>query len=174
LRLSSRAYLLDYRIGFRTDGEGKRKLKCDQVKSKRIKYREQKMLVLSRYCDESVCIGDDIVITVVDVRNDRVRLGIKAPPNVSVHRQEVYDAITREKNNASGNNHNEQIVNSAGNGRSVHGRISGHAGTQNAANRQKTRKAPLEEKLSERRGKALPVEIETHNISLGGMAGIMD
>ena len=55
------------------------------------------MLVLSRYRDESIYIGDDIVVTVVDVRGDRVRLGIQAPPNVSVHRQEIYDAIMREK-----------------------------------------------------------------------------
>ena len=55
------------------------------------------MLVLSRYCDESIYIGDDIIITVVDIRGDRVRLGIQAPPNVSVHRQEIYEAIAREK-----------------------------------------------------------------------------
>ncbi|MGL4941957.1 MAG: carbon storage regulator CsrA [Thermoguttaceae bacterium] len=55
------------------------------------------MLVLSRYRDESIVIGDDVVITVVDVRGDRVRLGIDAPSHVSVHRREVYDAIAREK-----------------------------------------------------------------------------
>lgn len=55
------------------------------------------MLVLSRYRDESIVIGDDVVITVVDVRGDRVRLGIDAPSQVSVHRREVYDAIAREK-----------------------------------------------------------------------------
>ena len=51
------------------------------------------MLVLSRYRDESIYIGDDIVITVVDIRGDRVRIGVQAPPDVTVHRQEVYDAI---------------------------------------------------------------------------------
>lgn len=55
------------------------------------------MLVLSRYRDESIVIGDDVVITVVDVRGDRVRLGIEAPSNVTVHRREVYEAIAREK-----------------------------------------------------------------------------
>lgn len=55
------------------------------------------MLVLSRYCDESIYIGDDIIITVVDIRGDRVRLGIQAPASVSVHRQEIYEAIAREK-----------------------------------------------------------------------------
>jgi carbon storage regulator len=55
------------------------------------------MLVLSRYRDESIYIGDDIVLTVVDVRGDRVRLGVQAPSEVSIHRQEVYEAIQREK-----------------------------------------------------------------------------
>jgi carbon storage regulator len=51
------------------------------------------MLVLSRYRDESIFVGDDIVITVVDIRGDRVRIGVQAPSDVTVHRQEVYDAI---------------------------------------------------------------------------------
>jgi len=55
------------------------------------------MLVLSRYRDESIYIGDDIVITVVDIRGDRVRVGVQAPSDVSVHRQEVYEAIKNEK-----------------------------------------------------------------------------
>ena len=60
-------------------------------------FKELKMLVLSRYRDESIYIGDDIVITVVDIRGDRVRIGVQAPPNVSVHRQEVYEAIKNEQ-----------------------------------------------------------------------------
>jgi len=59
------------------------------------------MLVLSRHRDESIIIGDDIVITVVDIRGDKVRLGIAAPIEISVHRQEVYDAIQRENRQAS-------------------------------------------------------------------------
>ncbi len=55
------------------------------------------MLVLSRYCDESIYIGDDVIVTIVDIRGDRVRLGIQAPPHVRVHRQEIYDAIAREQ-----------------------------------------------------------------------------
>ena len=55
------------------------------------------MLVLSRQRDESIVIGDNIVITVVDIRGDKVRLGIDAPKEVPVHRQEVYDAIQRER-----------------------------------------------------------------------------
>ena len=53
------------------------------------------MLVLSRYRDESIYIGDDIVITVVDIRGDRIRIGVEAPSNISVHRQEVYEAIKK-------------------------------------------------------------------------------
>ena len=55
------------------------------------------MLVLSRQKDESIIIGDDVEITIVDVRGDKVRLGITAPKSISVHRREVYDAIKREK-----------------------------------------------------------------------------
>ena len=55
------------------------------------------MLVLSRQRDEMIMIGDDIEITVVDIRGEKVRLGINAPPHIPVHRKEVYDAIKREK-----------------------------------------------------------------------------
>ena len=55
------------------------------------------MLVLSRQKDESIVIGDDVEITIVDIRGDKVRLGITAPRSISVHRREVYDAIQREK-----------------------------------------------------------------------------
>ncbi|MDH3583492.1 MAG: carbon storage regulator CsrA [Phycisphaerae bacterium] len=60
------------------------------------------MLVLSRQRDETIMIGDDIEITVVDIRGDKVRLGINAPTTVPVHRKEVYDAIKRENQAASG------------------------------------------------------------------------
>ena len=59
------------------------------------------MLVLSRHRDESIMIGDEIVITVVDIRGDKVRLGIDAPQDVPVHRQEVYEAIQREREKSS-------------------------------------------------------------------------
>jgi carbon storage regulator len=55
------------------------------------------MLVLSRQRDESIMIGDDVEITIVDVRGDKVRLGITAPKSIPVHRREIYDAIQREK-----------------------------------------------------------------------------
>ena len=56
------------------------------------------MLVLSRKKNESIVINNDITITVVEIRGDKVRLGIVAPKDVPVHRQEVYEAIhgTRE------------------------------------------------------------------------------
>ncbi len=59
------------------------------------------MLVLSRLRDESIVIGDNVVITVVDVRGDKVKLGINAPKEIPVHRQEVYDAIRKENEQAS-------------------------------------------------------------------------
>jgi carbon storage regulator len=59
------------------------------------------MLVLSRQRDETIMIGDDIEITVVDIRGDKVRLGISAPASVPVHRKEVYDAIKRENRDSA-------------------------------------------------------------------------
>ncbi len=59
------------------------------------------MLVLSRQRDETIMIGDDIEITVVDIRGDKVRLGITAPSTIPVHRKEVYEAIQRENREAS-------------------------------------------------------------------------
>jgi carbon storage regulator len=53
------------------------------------------MLVLSRKKNESIVINDDIRIVVVEIRGDKVRLGIEAPAEVPVHRREVYDAIKR-------------------------------------------------------------------------------
>ena len=55
------------------------------------------MLVLSRQKDEYIMIGDEVEITIVDVRGDKVRLGITAPKHIPVHRREIYDAIQREK-----------------------------------------------------------------------------
>ncbi len=55
------------------------------------------MLVLSRQRDESIMIGDDIVVTVVEIRGDKIRLGIQAPAEVPVHREEIYNAIQQEK-----------------------------------------------------------------------------
>ena len=59
------------------------------------------MLVLSRQRNETIMIGDDVEITVVDIRGDKVRLGITAPRQIQVHRKEVYDAIKRENQRAA-------------------------------------------------------------------------
>jgi carbon storage regulator len=59
------------------------------------------MLVLSRQRDESIIIGDNVVVTIVDIRGDKVRLGIQAPQEIPVHRREVYEAIQRENLQAS-------------------------------------------------------------------------
>mgnify|MGYP002526369792 FL=1 len=55
------------------------------------------MLVLSRKKDESIVINDNIIVTVVDIRGDKVRLGFDAPKDVPTHRREVYDAIKRSE-----------------------------------------------------------------------------
>ena len=57
------------------------------------------MLVLSRKKNESSVINDDITITVIEIRGDKVRLGVEAPKEVPVHRREVFDAIHREGGN---------------------------------------------------------------------------
>jgi len=64
------------------------------------------MLVLSRQKDESIMIGDEVEVTIVDVRGDKVRLGITAPRSIPVHRREVYEAIQREKKQKT--SHSEQ------------------------------------------------------------------
>jgi carbon storage regulator len=109
------------------------------------------MLVLSRYRDESIYIGDNVIVTIVDIRGDRVRLGIQAPSDVSVHRQEIYDAIAREKHEISNTNHSEQTELSP---------------------KPKKYTAPLEKKLEARKSKGLPVEIDHSTVSFG--SGIAD
>jgi carbon storage regulator len=59
------------------------------------------MLVLSRKKNESIVINDNIVVTVIDIRGDKVRLGFEAPKDVPIHRREVYEAIKRSE--AAGN-----------------------------------------------------------------------
>jgi carbon storage regulator len=55
------------------------------------------MIIVTRRKDQALVIGDNIVVTIVDIRGDKVRLGIEHPPEVPVHRQEVYEAITRAR-----------------------------------------------------------------------------
>ena len=64
------------------------------------------MLVLSRQRDESIIINDNVVVTIVDIRGDKVRLGIEAPSEIPVHRREVFEAIQRE--NAKSNRDQEK------------------------------------------------------------------
>ena len=60
------------------------------------------MLVLSRKRSEQIVIAENIVITVVEIRGDKVRLGIEAPVEIPVHRKEVYEAIQRGKKGKPG------------------------------------------------------------------------
>ncbi|MFY9233884.1 MAG: carbon storage regulator CsrA [Fimbriimonadaceae bacterium] len=59
------------------------------------------MLVLTRKVNQSIVIGDDVEVVVLDVRGEQIRLGIRAPKNVSVHRKEIYDQIQGENKSAS-------------------------------------------------------------------------
>ena len=57
------------------------------------------MLVLSRKINEAIVIGENVTVTVIDIRGDKVRLGIGAPRDLSVHRQEVADALSKKHEN---------------------------------------------------------------------------
>ncbi|MGI6457032.1 MAG: carbon storage regulator CsrA [bacterium] len=59
------------------------------------------MLVLSRKRDESIIIGDDVMITIVDIKGEQVKIGVTAPKHVSIHRKEVYEAIQNENQAAA-------------------------------------------------------------------------
>ncbi len=59
------------------------------------------MLVLSRKRDESIIIGDNVVVTIIDIRGEQVKLGVSAPKTISIHRKEVYEAIQAENVAAS-------------------------------------------------------------------------
>ncbi|HSV97725.1 MAG TPA: carbon storage regulator CsrA [Spirochaetota bacterium] len=62
------------------------------------------MLVLARRLNESIIIGDDIEVVVIDIKGDQVKLGIRAPKRISVHRKEIYDEIQQENIAAMGSN----------------------------------------------------------------------
>lgn len=65
------------------------------------KPRKATMLVLSRHCEEAIMIGDDVEIVIVDIRGDKVRLGVNAPARVAVHRKEIYESIREENAQAA-------------------------------------------------------------------------
>ena len=68
------------------------------------------MLVLSRHTDEKIHIGENIILTVVEVCGDRVRIGIEAPRDVAVHRQEIFEAIRREAQSGARRKPHRQLV----------------------------------------------------------------
>ncbi|OGT43604.1 MAG: carbon storage regulator [Gammaproteobacteria bacterium RIFCSPHIGHO2_12_FULL_40_19] len=65
------------------------------------------MLILTRRISESIIIGDDVKITVLGVKGNQVRLGIDAPKNLSVHREEIYERIKHEKKEDDTGTHQE-------------------------------------------------------------------
>ena len=112
------------------------------------------MLVLSRYCDESIYIGDDVIVTIVDIRGDRVRLGIQAPPNVSVHRQEIYNAIVEGRDVPPG-----------GKKKTLESRQQSSVGVASPTGRA----LPLGAKLAARKGKNIPVDHDEAPLGFGGL-----
>ena len=65
------------------------------------------MLILTRRISEKLIVGDDVTITVLGVKGNQVRLGIQAPPNVTVHREEIFQKIQQEKHGELGSEDSE-------------------------------------------------------------------
>jgi len=61
------------------------------------------MLILTRRIGEKLVIGDDVIVTVLGVKGNQIRIGIEAPPEVQVHREEIYQRILKERADAEGN-----------------------------------------------------------------------
>jgi len=73
------------------------------------------MLILTRRIGETVVIGDEVDVTVLGVKGNQVRLGVKAPRDVSVHREEIYQRICKEQQNGNGNGELHHAAAAAGN-----------------------------------------------------------
>lgn len=69
------------------------------------------MLILTRRVGETVIIGDDVDVTVLGVKGNQVRLGVKAPKEIAVHREEIYQRICREQQNGNGSDSKDVAVN---------------------------------------------------------------
>ena len=68
------------------------------------------MLILTRRVGETLMIGDDVTVTVLGVKGNQVRIGVNAPRDVAVHREEIYERIKREKANANDNESTGQLA----------------------------------------------------------------
>jgi len=119
------------------------------------------MLVLSRQRDETIMIGESIEITVVDVRGDKVRLGITAPTRIAVHRKEVYDAI-RSENEDAARLETEEIEAIAGRVRPGRGRDARDDAAAGSASR------PVDGAATRVRARPSPAETRTRPRLVGG------